>query len=656
MTTAHVVFEESGELKAGTVRAATDSSLQVDTTTGKRVKVKANAVLLRFDRPAADELLRSARAEAEGIDVDFLWECAPQEEFGFERLARDYYGHDPAAVEAAAVLMRLHAAPMYFYRKGRGVFRPAPPETLRAALAAVERRRQQELRREQMVDQLRRGELPEEIAASAMNLLCRPDRNGIEYKALEEAAHVLQMSPLRLLLARGAIASPYEWHVQSFLARTFPGGAGFSADLPAPSMRFEDLPQSPVPAFSIDDSSTTEIDDAFSVQRIEAGWRIGIHIAAPALEIARDHPLDVVARARMSTVYAPGMKITMLPEAWVDAYSLAEGRTVPALSLYLDVDPETYAIVAANTVVDRVTVAANLRHDHPELAWDEAQVAAGDVPGPFGGDLAMLWQFASRLKAGREAVRGRPEPKGREEVSIQLEGEGEAARVRLQTRRRDAPLDRIVAELMIAANSQWGAWLEQLRWVGVYRSQSLGRVRMSTSPAPHEGLGVARYAWCTSPLRRYVDMLNQRQLVAAALGRTPPYARGDSDLFSAVSAFDAAYGAYADFQERMERYWSLRWLQQENVHRIEARVAREEVLRVQGLPLTLKLAAAAQYGRGQRLALEVGAIDFVELVPELRVAQVLAEEPAQAVAEEEEVIEGGAVEAQGVPPAADAAS
>lgn len=636
--TSHVLFEESGDLKAGTVRAETESSLQVDTTTGKRVKVKAAAVLLRFDRPAAEELLRSARADAEGIDVDFLWECAPQEEFGFEQLARDYYGHDPAAVEAAAVLMRLQSAPMYFYRKGRGVFRPAQPEILRAAQAAVERRRQQEERRGQMVDQLLRGELPDEIAASAMNLLCRPDRNGIEYKALEQAAHDLQRSPLRLLLDRGAIASPYQWHVQSFLIRTFPGGERFSADLPAPAMRFDDLPAAPAPAFSIDDSSTTEIDDAFSVQRTDAGWRIGIHIAAPALEIVRDHPLDVVARARMSTVYAPGMKITMLPDAWVDASSLTAGRTVPALSLYLDVDPQTYAIGAANTVVDRITVAANLRHDHPDLAWDEAQVAAGDLSGPFAAELALLWQFASRLKAGREAVRGRPEPKGREEVSIQLDGEGDTARVRLQTRRRDAPLDRVVAELMIVANAHWGAWLEQLRLVGVYRSQALGRVRMSTSPAPHEGLGVARYAWCTSPLRRYVDLLNQRQLIAAALGRTPPYARGDSDLFSAVSAFDAAYSGYADFQERMERYWSLRWLQQEGVRRIEARVARDEVLRVQGLPLTVKLAAAAQYGRGQCLELEVGAIDFVELMPELRIVQVLAAEPAPAVADEEEVV------------------
>jgi exoribonuclease-2 len=73
-------------------------------------------------------------------------------------------------------------------------------------------------------------------------------------------------------------------------------------------------------AFSIDDAATTEIDDAFSLQVLPGlGWQVGIHIAAPTLGMAPGSPLDAIARDRLSTVYLPGSKITMLPDAVVEA-------------------------------------------------------------------------------------------------------------------------------------------------------------------------------------------------------------------------------------------------------------------------------------------------------------------------------------------------
>jgi len=248
---------------------------------------------------------------------------------------------------------------------------------------------------------------------------------------------------------------------------------------------------------------------------------------------------------------------------------------------------------------------------------------------PFAAELSVLWRLANGLRAEREHVRGKPELPGREEISIVLEtpegapGAGEQTRVRLVSRRRDAPLDRIVAELMIRANSHWGGWLDERGVVGIYRSQSQGRVRMSTTPGPHDGLGVAQYAWCTSPLRRYVDLVNQRQLIAAVRGSGAPYRRGDSELFAVVSGFDAAYTMYAEFQEQMERYWSLRWLQQESVRRMEARVVRGDIVRLHGLPMTVRIAAASAYERGQRLELEIGGVDLVELSPQVRIVQAL---------------------------------
>jgi len=145
-------------------------------------------------------------------------------------------------VEAAAILLRLHGAPVHFHRKGRGRYRPAPPDILKQALAALERRRLQEEQKQRYVETLKAGELPPAIAALGVALLVRPDKNGIEYKALEQAASELHLSPLRLLLARGAIASPYRWHRDSFLAATFPHGASFPAGLPAPEPTGGELP------------------------------------------------------------------------------------------------------------------------------------------------------------------------------------------------------------------------------------------------------------------------------------------------------------------------------------------------------------------------------------------------------------------------------
>ena len=173
-------------------------------------------------------------------------------------------------------------------------------------------------------------------------------------------------------------------------------------------------------------------------------------------------------------------------------------------------------------------------------------------------------------------VRGKPESFNRPDYNFHLEGhDGRepdgSERVAITTRQRGAPLDIIVSEAMILANSHWGGWLDELGVPGIYRSQaSLApgiKVRMGTRAAPHAGLGVAQYAWATSPLRRYVDLVNQWQIIACARhGRTAalaaPFKPKDAALFSVISGFDAAYAAYNDFQSAIERYWTLRYLEQ----------------------------------------------------------------------------------------------
>ena len=138
----HLLYEEDGELKVGAVLSSSPASHQVESPHGRRTKIKAASVLLSFEQPAGAVLLAQAQAYGEAIDTEFLWQCCGPDEFGFEELARDYVGRAPLPAEAAGVLLKLHAAPMYFYRRGRGRFRAAPAETLKLALAGLEKKRQ----------------------------------------------------------------------------------------------------------------------------------------------------------------------------------------------------------------------------------------------------------------------------------------------------------------------------------------------------------------------------------------------------------------------------------------------------------------------------------------------------------------------------------
>jgi exoribonuclease-2 len=143
--------------------------------------------------------------------------------------------------------------------------------------------------------------------------------------------------------------------------------------------------------------------------------------------------------------------------------------------------------------------------------------------------------------------------------------------------------------------------------------QSGGKVRMSTAPAAHDGLGVAQYLWSSSPLRRYVDLLNQRQLIAASRGEPPPYQQRDEALLSAMRDFELAYDAYAEFQRNMERYWCLRWLLQESRVTVLATVLRENLVRFDDLPITARVPSVPEMPPDTTVELEVSSIDLLEL-------------------------------------------
>ena len=646
------LFEEEGQMRCGKVLAEASASLQIEQESGRRSKVKQTQLFMRFTQPGPQALLAQSKALAAELDIAFIWEACAEEgaaDLDFLALASAYFGGSPSAVEACAMLMCLQDSPVWFLRRGRGLFRPQAREQIDRALQALERRRKQDEMVQTWAGQLVKDQWPQDWLdpqglaglVRPMALLVRPDKQSLAFRALDLACKERQLSAAKLLLSCGQFASALQLHQEVFAQEQFPKGLEVALPsleldraIAALKLQIDSLDQAVVEAFSIDDSSTTEIDDALSLRisfasdgKTISELCVGVHIAIPALLLTPESRWDSIAKERMSTVYAPGQKIQMLPESIVRCFSLDEGKLCPALSLYVRFNGQC-EVVGEETKLERVKIRANLRHDVLESSideqviedWERAVWPQAVLAEDLMQTLGQLWRLAKHLQADREIVRGRPEPRFRTDYHFRILGE----RVAIEQRRRDAPLDRIVAEMMILANSRWGRWLALNRLPGIFRSQSMGRARMTTHPIAHQGLGVGQYVWATSPLRRYADLVNQRQLLALATRQRPPFLQESADLHQLIAGFDARYEAYSDYQGRMERFWSMRWVQQiqnedsQRAGRFRAIALREQRARLREAPLVFTLADMPEGHAGRGLLVEFLKMDWIDLTLELR--------------------------------------
>jgi exoribonuclease-2 len=178
--------------------------------------------------------------------------------------------------------------------------------------------------------------------------------------------------------------------------------------------------------------------------------------------------------------------------------------------------------------------------------------------------------------------------------------------------------------MMIFANSQWGGELARAQVPAIYRAQSGGKVFMTTVPSPHQGLGVAHYTWASSPLRRMVDLINQRQIASWIRSEPAPYPPGSESMLAAMRSFELAYEAYAEAQRTLERYWSLVWIQQQALASIDGEVIRDNLIRLSGVPVVARVPSVPELPAGTRVRLAVERIDLYDLLLDLTFGEALA--------------------------------
>lgn len=528
--------------------------------------------------PTPDFLQRVEELFA-ACDIAALWQTADDQTHSLADLAARFAERMEAppttladATDAAwllAVLKCVVANPIYFYHQNHRII-PRPRAAVEKAQASLAHRRARREQTAQLVAALQTGACPPAIVDEMDNLLYRPDRHHIAYLALKEflasAETPADEHPhiVHYFLTQKLLPDLRDYWQRIFELRwTEVCGADVLAaaePATAPPPQAFAASDSAVAAFAIDDEGTIEIDDAFSVQPGSADGeiKIGVHIAVPSLWM--DVATDSYARARMTSVYFPDVKWTMLPRAVIAACSLSREHARPALSLYFYYHPQTQNWRAGETAYERVRLAATVT---PTQLAEQS-----DIPPAIAADFAQIQAFCQYVRPHtqppRHTTAAEDDDTGGETEITASDFKIAFDPLRVLKRPRNA-VGNAVETMMRLTNQTWAAWLHAQKAGGIFRANG----KLHTKPPRDQ----PPYMWLTSPLRRYVDLQNQRLLLSQLDGRAAPQERWRA----LIPQFDRRYHVAHSSQRVMERYWALKVL--------TAAAVGETPLQLTGTPL-----------------------------------------------------------------------
>jgi len=316
---------------------------------------------------------------------------------------------------------------------------------------------------------------------------------------------------------------------------------------------------------TIDGQSTLDFDDALSIEKVGEHYLLGIHIVDVGHFVRKGDSIDQEALARGSSIYMPDQKISMLPAALAEGLcSLKAGELRPAISTLVNLSPSR-EIIDYEIVPSLINVKHQLTYYDVNLAADQNQ------------NIISLREIAEKFRQRR--LDGGAVQITVPEINVWLSDDRSISVNKIN---RESPGRMLVSEIMILANWLMAKFLADNNVPAIFRSQPapgerlyrrdegtvfqnwmqrrfLSRFMLDHKPGKHSGLGLDAYVTATSPIRKYFDLITQRQ-IRALLGFEQPYTSKEIDLL--IQKLQFPMGNVGRIQQGRQRYWLLKYLEQ----------------------------------------------------------------------------------------------
>ena len=579
-----IEFLDAEQLRVGYVRRQDHDRLHLVDPRGRNVSVNGDRVVIvhrsapENDFPAiARQIADQVLARQSEVDVELLWQSlgGSQREMQSAELAELFFAE--ASPEATSAVFRALSEDSLFFKRKGSQFLARTADQVSTELTRRQRQREREEFRERasaiLTQLIKRKQTA--IPPEAEPIIERI-QNWLRYRTGDEVG-VLVEEIVGAAKARDAAydillrAGKVDPSIDRFLIT-----AGIDPEFSHPLIEATEQLQpfshsaarsdyQGMDTFTIDDEDTREVDDALSVQQLDGEIVVGIHIADVSAFVQKGDLFDAEASRRSSTIYLPAVSVRMLPERLsTDLASLNSGVPRPGYTVEVRFDPHGNRL-GYRIALSTVKVQRRLSYDQADHALD-----AGDD------SLQLLHSIARQLhdvRAARGAITFR-----RPELKIRVKnGEIEIKKIDPKS-----PSRFIVSEMMILANGLSADFASVNSLPVIYRTQeprealaveqtpvvealaferlrkTFKRSRLSLTPALHSGLGLTAYTQASSPIRRYADLVTQRQFTAMLSGAPIPHGR--EELLQILSGAEAAEQEIRSIEDRSTNFWLLEYL------------------------------------------------------------------------------------------------
>lgn len=594
-----VEYFENNRLIHGVVINDHGGKLKIITHTNREESIPEGRILMqgqllplelkRDEKVVALEKIRDKRSALENeLKIEELWDLVRDENAAFSaaELADFCYSGKITPDHKAAVFHFLQRHKIYFAYKDKK-FISNSEDKVRQSLEASKTQKQEEEFVASMsgwIGDIWAGKQVDRPDGSEKVLLWLKDYAvfGDKSKYRKKIEPLFRLSgirdynaPFKLMVKLGEWGQDenlllYKFNIQTGFNKEIKGSVKqFGAVCGIGDKSFNDRPDAvakDISVITIDGTLTKDFDDALSIEDFSDYYRVGIHISDVAELVPAGSPIDIEAMSRVTSIYLPETKIPMMPQEISEGLcSLKQNELRHAVSVFVDLDKDGNVL---NYNIRETVVTVTRRLTYGEVV----SLVNQDV------DITNLYVLAKKLRRKRFAnnamVLNIPE--------IKIWIDQETGEISVNKINGNSLSQLIVSEFMILANHLIARFLNSKKIPCIFRTQeppvktiikpgevdlllnylqrkNLSRVILMTSAYPHSFLGLNAYTTATSPIRRYSDLVTQRQLKAVLNGDPSVYT--EKEIQEIIYSITEPQANAMLIRRHRVKYWILKYLE-----------------------------------------------------------------------------------------------